>query len=373
MKVGNFLERIFSSALWKILVVLVTVLLLVATARLLWSLYYAQTFCLGGASVALRYQQEIYFWGVLAAAALLLIVLAGFLDLWFGYVAARQFKAVTAAIGDFAKGDLSHRLGVERVGNSDIVRLGLVFNAMADRIEETVEQLKERDSLRRELVANVAHDLGTPATSIQGYVETLLLKDPEPADRRMYLEIILSNARLVTRLVRSLFELAKLDDSNMLPRREPFSIVVLSGDVVSRMEPQARSAGVDIKLEAREDLPLVEADIDLIERALSNLLDNAISHTNAGGEIRITFSQSGSSVIVSICDSGVGIDREDLERVFKRYYSGSRERRVGSSSGNGLGLAIVKRIVEIHGGELEISSNIGQGTEVKFALKSVKQ
>ena len=371
MKLSHFFDRIFHSALWKILAVLMTTLLLLAVARLLWGIYYASDLVLGGSRsyniVAAEYIHEIYSWGVLAAVLLLLIALAGVADLWLGWSAARQFRDVTGAIQSFAQEDFGQRVMVDRYSNSDAVRLGRAFNSMADRIALMVEQLRERDLLRRELVANVAHDLGTPATSIQGYAETLVMKELEPADRRRYLDVILANARVVSMLVRELFELTKLDDPDLSPHREPFSIEVLAGDVVSRLEPLAEKEGVEIGIESAADLPLVLADIDMIERALSNLIENAINYTSAGGMVRVGFRPRKEKVLVFVRDSGVGMEQADLELLFKRYYRGLEARR-RKISGSGLGLAIVKRIVELHEGAIEVCSGLNQGTEVGFCL-----
>jgi len=372
MKAVVILERIFRSPVWKLLAVLVTAVLVFAVARLLWGIYYAPGTMLGlglpANSQVAPYAEEIWSWGIAAALMLFLIVVAGVVDLWLGWVAARQFRDVVRAIEGFAEGSWEQRIEVGQQGNPDIVRLGRVFNLMADRISGMIEQIKERDQNRRELVAEVAHDLGTPTTSIQGYAETLLMKDFDERARRSYLKVILSNARIVARLVRELFELARLDDPEWKLKEEAFSVEALAGDVMSRYAPLAEEHQVKITMESFGGVELVWADIDLIERALSNLIENAIKFAGHGGEVKIVFSRCPSGVEVRVRNSGGGVDESERERIFKRYYRGHDTLGL-KCSGSGLGLSIVKRIVELHGSMVEFKNLGGEGVEVCFNLK----
>ncbi|HSH43423.1 MAG TPA: HAMP domain-containing sensor histidine kinase, partial [Arenicellales bacterium] len=255
-------------------------------------------------------------------------------------------------------------------GNGDeIDRLASSFDDMARQIAAQMEHLQETDRLRRELVANVSHDLRTPLASLQGYLETVLMKKDElsAAEQREYVEIAARHSRRLGMLVSELFELARLDSTDATPEREPFSLAELVQDVLQKYELRARDAGVrlDVRLDSR--VPFVYANIGLIERVLENLLDNALRHTPEGGTVKLALAPGDDTVTVRLSDTGSGIAEQDLPRIFDRFYR-SRRPDGGNGDGAGLGLAIARRIIELHGGRIEAASGNGSGTTFTFDL-----
>ena len=254
-------------------------------------------------------------------------------------------------------------------GNGDeIAQLGRAYDEMAARIGEQLDALEKTDALRREMVAHVSHDLRTPLATLHGYIETLKLKDAalEPAERERYLTVALDQSERLRRLVGDLFELAKLDAHEQMPACEPVSLPELVSDIAQKFQLEARRRDATIDIDAGEGLPMVDADIALVERVLENLIDNALSHSPDGGAIRIPIATNGNSVRVTVADSGPGIAPEHLPRVFDRFYQADNAHRGNSHAG--LGLAIAKRIVELHGARLEVESTLGQGTAFSFQL-----
>lgn len=292
-------------------------------------------------------------------AALIGLILFAFLT--------RRLRSVTAVVNEFEQGNLDQRIEVK--SQDEIGQLGRTFNQMADTIEANMEELKRIDELRRELVANVSHDLRSPLASIQGYLETILIKESrlDPDERKKYMETILHNTEMLNNLVEELFELSKLDARQTEPAREPFSIAELTQDVVMKLENSAEKAEVNLEADLSERVPMVYADIGLIERALSNLLENAIRYTGQDGEVSIRLVPENHLVKIQVADTGPGISEEDLPHIFDRFYRAdkSRSRQPG---GTGLGLAIAKKIMDIHGQTLNVESEVGKGTTFWFSI-----
>jgi two-component system, OmpR family, sensor kinase len=250
----------------------------------------------------------------------------------------------------------------------DVDRLTDTFNHMADRLLEQMRALKETDSKRRELVVNISHDLRTPLASLQGHLETLQSRNDRlsEAEKRHYLEIALRQARQLGRLVSRLFELAKLDSDDMKILSEPFVLDELVHDVVQQFQLDASKKGLLIAVEAQCELPLVSADIGLIERVLKNLIENSMRYTARGGEIRVVLRAAENEAVIEVLDNGSGISAEDLPRIFDRFYQAEKSRR--DAPGNaGLGLAIAQRILELHGSRITATSRPGR-TVMSFSL-----
>jgi signal transduction histidine kinase len=239
---------------------------------------------------------------------------------------------------------------------------------MAERIDEQLQALEKKDSLRREMVAQVSHDLRTPLASLRGYLETLTLKaDTLPeAERDEYLRAALAQSEALSRLVGALFELAKLDACEAPPRCESFNLAELVQDVMQKYQPGARQREIDLRYQPQNESIWVEADIGLMERVFDNLIENALQHTPAGGEVTVTLRVDAGQLEVAVRDTGKGIGKTDLPRVFDRFY---RAKGAGGGGGHaGLGLAIVKRILELHGIAVAIDSAPDRGTTIGFAM-----
>ena len=283
----------------------------------------------------------------------------------------RRLRRLTSHIDRFRAGGFRtfEPFAASARGSGDeIAQLGRAYDEMAARIGEQLDALEKTDSLRREMVAHVSHDLRTPLATLHGYIETLKLKDAEldPAERERYLAVALDQSERLRRLVGDLFELAKLDAHEQAPVCEPVSLAELVNDIAQKFQLEARRNGATIEIDAGDALPMVNADIALVERVLENLIDNALSHSPDGGAIRIPVAANGESVRVTVSDSGPGIAPEHLPRVFDRFYQAGNAHR--GTAHAGLGLAIAKRIVELHGARLEVESTLGHGTAFSFQL-----
>jgi signal transduction histidine kinase len=215
----------------------------------------------------------------------------------------------------------------------------------------------------------VSHDLRSPLASIQGYLETLYIKDDalDPDERRRYVETALKNARRLNQLVSELFELSKLESQQVEPSPEPFLAAELVQDVVVQYQTQAEKQDVELEATLPDRHVRVEADIGLVERVLSNLIDNAIHYTPSGGRVEVGVENKIDGVRLRVTDNGPGIPEDDLPHIFERFYrvDKSRDR---SSGGAGLGLAIAYKIVELHGETLAVESTVGEGTTFYFRL-----
>jgi len=305
-------------------------------------------------------------WAV--AGGLIFAFLAGLL---LFKLLTQRLKRLDTAMENFTRRDFSGPLDFEapsdgRMGD-EIHRLGGTFRRMAERIFQQLNNLKQTDALRRELVANVSHDLRTPLASLHGYLETLLLKDGTltPEEHRNYLEIAAKHSERLGKLVSELFELAKLDSHETKPHAEPFPLVELVQDVVQKFQLIAEKKKIRLRAELRSDLPFISADIGLIERVFENLIENALRYTQEGGSITVILIPETDWIKVQVTDTGCGIPEEELPYIFDRFYRVEKQER---SEGAGLGLAIAKRILELHGSKIEAGSILHNGTTFTFRL-----
>ena len=255
---------------------------------------------------------------------------------------------------------------VEKAASYDeIAVLDAAFRQMQARLSEQWRSLTRQDQERRELVANISHDLRTPLASLHGYLETLSLKDAilSAADRRRYLGIALDQSRKVGGLAQSLLELVRLEHGFVQPVLERFSLTDLVQDIFQKFELTAEARQVQLKASFAPTVSGVFADLGLIERVLTNLFDNALRHTPLGGTIGISLVPQGRFVEITISDSGPGIPAELREGLFLRPFNIGGARRDG-----GLGLRIVQRILQLHGREVRLVDVAGQGATFVFSL-----
>ena len=251
----------------------------------------------------------------------------------------------------------------------EIDRLGSTFTQMAARIEDQMAQLQRADATRRELIANVSHDLRTPLATLQGYIETLLLKEDNLGtdERRSYLQTAIKHCERLSKLVSELLELAKLDSSDIRVEREPFNLSELVHDVVQKFELKAGEKQISLSTKVEKDLPFVHADIGLIERVLENLIENAIQNTPRDGTIRLVLTPQNEDIAIQISDTGRGIPTEELAHIFDRFYQLDKSRK-SDQGHSGLGLAITKKILELHDRSISVVSALGSGTTFSFQL-----
>jgi two-component system OmpR family sensor kinase len=286
----------------------------------------------------------------------------------------RKLRVLSHAMQDFKDSNLRQDDGPTshaKQSFDEIETMAITFQEMAQRIHTQMNHLQEMESLRRELVANVSHDLRTPLASLSGFLETLQLKsaDLSEAEKQTYLKIAHDNAQRLTSLVEELFELAKLDANEIQPQQEQFSPAELAFDISHQFYLRAREKKIDFEVVADASVPLVSADVGMIERVLENLIDNSFKHTPENGQIRLQLSVLRGIVEISVADTGCGIAREELPNILKRFYRKSDKKHgEAGQSGLGLGLAIASRIVEMHGSQLLVDSELHRGTVFRFSL-----
>jgi signal transduction histidine kinase len=305
------------------------------------------------------------------AASLLFALMAGLI---LFAVLTKRLKRLSRVMDAFKVGDTEELLHIPVRGRHDrsadeIERLGTTFKEMAERIQEQMEELKNSDASRRDLIANVSHDLRTPLATLQGYIETLLIKQDALTveEQRSYLEIAIGHCERLSKLVSELLELAKLDSDAVRIHPEPFNLGELVQDVLQKFQLQANEKQITITTNIQEDLPFAEADIGLIERVLENLMDNAIHYTQEGGTIRLVLTPENHDIALQISDTGRGIPEEELPFIFNRFHQLEKNRKVETGH-SGLGLAITRRILELHKRTIEVASSPATGTTFSFRI-----
>jgi signal transduction histidine kinase len=238
----------------------------------------------------------------------------------------------------------------------EIGRLSLTLHEMYDRLRQENERVLHSDARRRDMVAGVSHDLRTPLTALIGQLETIRLKGASlPEEMRIrYFDSAIQNAGHLRRLTDSLAEIGRLDSPNLLASPEPIALGEFLDDVAARFRARADDAKISLSVDYPEGLPLVQLDAALMERALSNLLDNALRFTPASGTVQVNVIRGDQRMRIEVVDTGPGVSAEDEPQVFDRFFQGSRHREQRGSSG--LGLAIVRRIAELHGGKAGLTS-----------------
>jgi len=302
--------------------------------------------------------------------ATVLLLFASSIAMSLGYLLSisltDRITKLNQAANEVAHGHLDTRVPV--TGRDEMAQLARSFNEMAARLQAATQQQRELETLRRELVTWVGHDLRTPLTSIRVIVEALadgVVEDPETVER--YLQTAQHHIRSLSQLLDDLFEMAQIDAGGMKLDRHPSSIRDLISDTIEAFSALAMSQGVALDGSTAPEVDPVSIDVPQIERVLTNLVDNALQHTPAGGLVHVRASTTADGVQVEVRDTGEGIRAEDLPHVFERFYRGTRDRN-RTTQGVGLGLAIAKGIVQAHGGDIGIASTPGEGTRVWFTL-----
>ncbi|MDH3376661.1 MAG: HAMP domain-containing histidine kinase [Gammaproteobacteria bacterium] len=316
-----------------------------------------------------RALQDSYFLRLSAYTVIVSLVvglIAGLLIFW---LMTRRLRRLSGMLERFRGSNFTHDiLDVPNTARhqDELDELHHTCALMSHRIVEQIRKLKLMDGDRRELVANVSHDLRTPLASINGYLETLKIKDADLSVtvRNEYLDAALRSGHRMAKLVDDLFELAKLEAVETRPHIEPFALRDLIQDVIQKFRLRADNGKIQLSADMPTDIPLVLGDIGLIERVLENLIANALDH--AGSTVDINVNRVGNSLMVAVCDDGVGIADSDRGRLFERFYRGNNAHR--GDSHTGLGLAITKQILALHGAQIEVQSDSGHGARFFFSL-----
>ena len=292
--------------------------------------------------------------------------------LLFRYITRRVY-ILSNAMEQFKKTDFTHPISLPkrfdgRKGD-EIDQLGSTFLHMSERIIQQVKLLQHNDNSRRELIANVSHDLRTPLASLQGYLETLLLKSDVLSAEEIteYIHTAYENSQRLHKLISELFELASLENSDASLHFESFSMSELAQDVSQKFKLKAKNKNILLETNIPESPAFVSADIGLIQRVLENLLDNAIKYTPDGGKVEIALNIGDATIATVVKDSGQGISEDESQHIFERFYRIEKHR---DQDGSGLGLAIVKRIIQLHNSTIAVSPDENKGTVFSFDLPS---
>jgi signal transduction histidine kinase len=340
------------------------------------------------------------------AIAIIVIIFS----LWLARQLTKPLTSLTLAAEQMGEGNYAQRVGTPK-SQDELGRLASSFNAMAEKIESDVTELHQQDQMRRDLVANIAHDLATPLTAIQGFSEALaddVITDPQ--ERQETAQLIGREVQRLRRLVSDMQQMTSFESGRLQLDKEPLDLHVLVDEVLEVIRVECEQAGISLHNEIAPTTPAVLADSDRTTQVLLNLLDNARRYTPAGGSITIGARikdvdlQSGHPqsehqqvgdvhswraqgtplhfgnveapahtdtrtrwLAVWVSDTGTGINARDLPSIFDRFFRSDRARS-GTSGGSGLGLAIVKAIITAHGGTIWAESTPGQGTCITFTL-----
>ncbi len=305
---------------------------------------------------------------VTIVTSIVLTVVAGLLI--FALLTKRLHRLINA-VRAYRDGSFQGRIALQQSSSSgdEIAELSQVIDAMSERIENQFAALQQVDNSRRELIANVSHDLRTPLASMQGYLETVLVRAGELSadDQKLYVETAYKHSRRLNDLIGELFELSKLESANVEPEWEQFPLMELIQDLVQDYELQATEQQISLSAHCEDMGITVYADIALIHRVLENLLQNALRHTSAGGDIVLNVRADEQKVWIEVADDGEGIAAHEIPHIFDRFYRPDTEPEQ-MIHGHGLGLAIVKRILELHRSQVAVRSEIDHGTAFTFWL-----
>ena len=287
-----------------------------------------------------------------AASAGIALVMAR----WLARGTTQPLRDMTAAVKRMEVGDYSVR--VRTRSRDEVGQLAQAFNRMSTELESL-------ERTRRDLVANVSHELKTPIAAIRAHLENLLDGVEEPDPRTI--QIMLTQSERLGRLVEQLLDLSRLDSGEVPLHRERVSVGPLVSRVVSEISVARQAADVAIERAIPDDLPPLDADEERLHQVLFNLVDNALRFTPPGGEVTIAADRRNGSVEISVADTGVGIPGEHLPKLFERFYrvDPARSREDG---GTGIGLAIARSVVEAHGGHIKAESVPGRGSVFSFDL-----
>ncbi|MBQ4051614.1 MAG: HAMP domain-containing histidine kinase [Oscillospiraceae bacterium] len=276
----------------------------------------------------------------------------------------RPLRQMAQAARKFGQGDFSTRVEIDTVGGEDeISQLAAAFNNMA-------QSLSIQESTRRSFVANVSHELKTPMTSIAGFIDGILDGTIPREEHSKYLRIVSDEVKRLSRLVRSMLNLSRIEAGELKINAAQFNVVETICQTVFSFERSIEAKHLEIEgLDA--DKVIVDADPDLIHQVVYNLTENAVKFVNEGGTLSFSFHSDGGMTYVGIRNTGEGLDKEEIPKVFDRFYKTDRSRGI-DKNGVGLGLYIVRSIVTLHGGDVIVRSIKGEYTEFVFSIPSAK-
>lgn len=294
---------------------------------------------------------RFFLWGGLVAVAIAVAI-----TFFLSRRILAPVKALTSAAKRLGRGDFSQRVQVK--DRSELGELGRAFNGMASDLERT-------EKLRRNMVADVAHELRTPLSNVRGYLEAI--RDGVIKPDANTIRSLSEEAMLLSRLVDDLQDLALAEAGELKLVCQTEDVSELVNQTVATVQAQATAKGLSVSIDLSDRLPPVNIDYHRISQVLRNLLENAVAHTAKGGAITVAAKQQDNWVELSVTDTGEGIPADDLPNIFERFYRVDKS-RTRATGGSGLGLTIAKRLVEAHGGKIEVQSELGKGSRFSFTI-----
>ncbi|WP_274648977.1 sensor histidine kinase [Paenibacillus humicola] len=294
---------------------------------------------------------------VLVGAVVVLLFFT--MSVWLAGRIARPIRNLTRVAEQMAEGDWTRRV---RIANRDeIGRLAEMLNTMAS-------ELTRREQLKNDFISSISHELRTPLTSIKGWSETLARDPSDPEELQLGLTVIDRETDRLAGLVEDLLDFSKLYAKNIVLHPEALDVMKPVRETMRQFEARGQREGIQLTAVYGEGPLMVEADANRLKQVLINVIDNAFKFTPAGGTVTVKADEEAGRARIAVIDSGSGIVPEDLPHVTDKFYKGESHR-----SGSGLGLAICKEIVELHGGELRIDSQLGKGTAVTVRLPLINK
>jgi signal transduction histidine kinase len=320
----------------------------------------------------LNHDKSMQFWAYFVALSLVLLL--GLLLAIFRYftsplrLLSKSMLAVTSA--DFTPEAVKKgKMVWQADSGNEVHKLGTAFNNTLDHIHAQFEELQELDFMRRDMLANLAHDLRTPLAKLQGYMEMLEDSTATVNDeqRARYAAICRRSAQNLQQLINQMFEYTYLETGQYHIEKESFPVAELVYDVVAKFQEQAAEKSVDIIITPAQFNYQVYTDMGKLERVLSNIIDNAIRHTNSGGKIEVRVIKKSNNVRFEVIDNGIGMSEADIPKIFDpRYQAENTNESDGTHAG--LGLPISKKLLTLLDSDIQVESQLGQGTCFTFDL-----
>jgi signal transduction histidine kinase len=304
-------------------------------------------------------------------AGILIALVVGLFSLALAHRFTRPIMRLTRAAERLKRGQYAERVPAS-TSQDELGMLAQTFNEMATQIEADVNELRNQEQVRRELIANIAHDLATPLTAIQGFSEAMadnMLPDPQAQQETA--QRIGREVQRLRRLVADMQNMTAIESGRLRLDLAPLDMHSLIDETLAVIAPECENKGITLLNQTNRNTPTVMADSDRITQVLLNLLDNARRHTPSEGIITVNAATRGQELCVWVSDTGQGIDAKDVPHIFERFYRADRS-RAASTGGSGLGLAIVKAIITAHGGKIWAQSAPGKGTTIAFTLLLIK-
>ncbi|HPD00190.1 MAG TPA: ATP-binding protein [Acetivibrio sp.] len=288
------------------------------------------------------------------------IVISIILVYIFSLRLSRPLKKINSAAKHIANGEFNERLDID--SEDEIGELARSFNNMAGALQNL-------ENMRRGFIANVSHELRTPMTSIHGFIEGILDGTVPPEKQKEYLTIVRDEVKRLNRLTTDILDLARIEAGEVSIKPIDFNINELIRRCIIKLESFITEKDINIEANFEEEEMYAKADIDSIERVVINLLHNAIKFVQPGGKITLSTSRSKNKILVCVEDNGIGIDSNEIDLIWERFYKSDKSRSK-EKTGTGLGLAIVRNIINDHRQKIWVESQVGKGTRFYFTLDS---